>query len=946
MSSLLYFVNFDINGKQNWKLLRQDQFAKQSKTIYFKTVLGLDRDPDEASVESIDEINYYGPFYLDFDGANISEVIDDVNLAIEKLTSGWDIPEEFVNVWLSGKKGFHITIDPIVFGLTQKCKQLPYIYGLVAKELGDLESLDMAVYSGGKGRMWRCPNIKRSNGMYKVPVTIAEVKNMDEETYLELIKEPREIKGTDMQKSKVEKASSVFRLCKKRLTDLRKKHEKEDSNFQTSDISESPIPGCIKILVKDGDSKKSNFNKASMVLASYIAAKYKPSEKEEYTNTLVLPFCEDNSSSTYDTKSSRIDHVERLIKRAYDGGLKFKPHFVKSVISSKCGNCPICSKTASFKKEEEDIQVGKSEEINLEKISRIRVMNGRTYLTGEDSNRLILTGALTPTVEIFTSELDDNSCVSNLEPDSVEFDAVNMLGDKAKISIPTDTWSSTRDFTKIMNKHNITNKPSDTELQELRMWTLAYSKKHSVKKRVLTTTNGILFERLDEENKKAHFVEADASWSSDGESHFRLDTSQSSRVTTQMSKVNAIKENDEKLSEALTALFNMNKTTHIATMVGWVSACHYKQHIMAFKKSFPILALSGAPGSGKTMQAKLIANLGGLSSEDGGDISVESSTLSPLRTLLKSSTTIPRLVDEVNFGNMKSDVALEVNGLLKCAWNNTPSARGVLKAGKVTATFDRITAPLIIMSEEPIDEGALKTRSLKVQLSYADNLPKRMRDSYLVAERTQHHLLRMAKALINDALATSIKDVTDEYNMIAALIPDNLFTSRAKQCRVTALLGLRMLSNVMQKHNLPNYKEVDSMYDTLLDSYLSAVNVAKEVNMTIADTIIIALDYLAAGKDKNIKLKAGEDYFYDDQYLYLDLQKTYLPMRQFATRVDTKITKYSLSQIEVMLSETGYSRDTVKHPKDPRINLLRFDLNEFYRSKKCVLTGFSPYALD
>ena len=75
------------------------------------------------------------------------------------------------------------------------------------------------------------------------------------------------------------------------------------------------------------------------------------------------------------------------------------------------------------------------------------------------------------------------------------------------------------------------------------------------------------------------------------------------------------------------------------------------------------------------------------------------------------------------------------------------------------------------------------------------------------------------------------------------------------------------------------------------------------------------------------------------------MQKIYIPLRQFASKIDTKITKYSLSQIEVMLGETGYSRDTVKHPTDPRINLLRFDMNEFYRTKKYVLTGFAPYSI-
>jgi hypothetical protein len=76
--------------------------------------------------------------------------------------------------YCSGSKGFHAEIPARFFGLQDGHPELPLIYKRLvqgwANELS-LSTIDLSMYCMGKGKMWRIPNVKRSNGRYKVPLT-------------------------------------------------------------------------------------------------------------------------------------------------------------------------------------------------------------------------------------------------------------------------------------------------------------------------------------------------------------------------------------------------------------------------------------------------------------------------------------------------------------------------------------------------------------------------------------------------------------------------------------------------------------------------------------------------------------------------------------------------------------------------------------------------------
>ncbi len=98
----------------------------------------------------------------------------------------------------SGGKGFHIYIPlaalvpagvagvgkPMCENLALTCK------GFVMDCLVT-ESTDFRIYNGGKGRIFRQPNVQRPNGKYKVQISLNELRCMDPDGYAKVTEQPR-----------------------------------------------------------------------------------------------------------------------------------------------------------------------------------------------------------------------------------------------------------------------------------------------------------------------------------------------------------------------------------------------------------------------------------------------------------------------------------------------------------------------------------------------------------------------------------------------------------------------------------------------------------------------------------------------------------------------------------------------------------------------------------
>jgi putative DNA primase/helicase len=101
----------------------------------------------------------------------------------------WDL-----KFWCSGSKGFHAEIPARFFGLQDGHPELPLIYKRLVQGWVDklkLTTVDLSMYCMKRGKMFRLPNVKRSNGRYKVPLTRDDVAFCDIESLLRLSEAPR-----------------------------------------------------------------------------------------------------------------------------------------------------------------------------------------------------------------------------------------------------------------------------------------------------------------------------------------------------------------------------------------------------------------------------------------------------------------------------------------------------------------------------------------------------------------------------------------------------------------------------------------------------------------------------------------------------------------------------------------------------------------------------------
>lgn len=156
----------------------------------FRTVLSIvgpyrDETPDSP-------LPRLGPLHFDFDSGDIGEAIDAFHSFLGKLEElGLDL--NACRLFASGGKGFHIEIPMGCFAVevpVEGVPRLPLVYREIAYDL-IVDCLDVRIYSMKRGRMWRVPNRQRSNGAFKVPLTVGEALNITVESYADLVSAPR-----------------------------------------------------------------------------------------------------------------------------------------------------------------------------------------------------------------------------------------------------------------------------------------------------------------------------------------------------------------------------------------------------------------------------------------------------------------------------------------------------------------------------------------------------------------------------------------------------------------------------------------------------------------------------------------------------------------------------------------------------------------------------------
>ena len=186
---------------QPWNLITDTEEDRKNAIrsgAMFETWASLSAPYSEENGHA--EPHRWGDLPLDFDSKdNIQQALNDLRaLCLVHLPDFYGIDPYDIRYFLSGGKGFHSIVPAKLLNAEDGDPQLPLVFkNMVArwKESLNLTSLDMSLYSMKRGKMFRIANVRRSNGRYKVPLSLDEIIRADAADLMELGKSPRNLEN-------------------------------------------------------------------------------------------------------------------------------------------------------------------------------------------------------------------------------------------------------------------------------------------------------------------------------------------------------------------------------------------------------------------------------------------------------------------------------------------------------------------------------------------------------------------------------------------------------------------------------------------------------------------------------------------------------------------------------------------------------------------------------
>jgi hypothetical protein len=321
-------------------------------------------------------------------------------------------------------------------------------------------------------------------------------------------------------------------------------------------------------------------------------------------------------------------------------------------------------------------------------------------------------------------------------------------------------------------------------------------------------------------------------------------------------------------------------------------------------------------------------------------MNVEVSSLYPLIRFVASSSTVPRLVEEVNPSNMAAGQYGKILGILKAAWNRAPVPRGRIVDKGVSVTTDRVSSPIVYTSEQTATVPSLRSRTVEVKLTSRALTNASYRSHYAEASRMRFALLRMAKALVTMAVNLKPSEVLEIFEGAGRYVPDSI-GPRPKWGYQTALTGLHLMAIAMDRYNLNGRDHVDGLFDALAD-YLqdNAGEMEKEKSTSEVDRVLSSMNQLAdEQEDKATGLRPGHHYWRKGDQLFLVIASCLPRYCRYAKVLgDTPVIKEARQMTSLLEGEVYFDRKE-RHPYKEGVDVHVINMDAI-RKKGTTLTNF------
>ncbi len=267
------YVDVHSSAQRQWKRVKLDEVDKKllGPSNNFKCFQSVQRYAKASGEADAFQELMWMPLFFDLDSEDPGDTIEDVKKIHNYLTDILEIDREYIRIWFSGKKGFHIVVEPEVFGIKPE-KQLHFKIKKAAMEICELLSLttfDAKVYS--VRRVLRVANsIHQDTKLFKTEVSLAEVAQ-GIASIVEKAKRPSKLKRRDDPEDDVPTIEEAKEFWDRVTAECEEAKELQNLNPSHRIKGFGELPVCMKHLLALEELPTANSgNRTVISMASYL----------------------------------------------------------------------------------------------------------------------------------------------------------------------------------------------------------------------------------------------------------------------------------------------------------------------------------------------------------------------------------------------------------------------------------------------------------------------------------------------------------------------------------------------------------------------------------------------------------------------------------------------------------------------------------------------------
>jgi hypothetical protein len=862
--------------------------------------------------EEQQEIKFLAPlgFYADFDG-DIDEVLDQSKLFLAKLSNDHALDMSQVFIWLTGGRGVHIEVPLQCFMPKVPAggvALLPTIFKELAMSVY-VDTLDLRVYT--IRRMWRVPNVKRSNGLYKVQVSFSEFLDTTSKNYSTTCSSPRAPLPVSPATFNP-RLGLLFAQAKDKIDRATKKRKSKKASHEQMLRFEGQFPDSFKLLLTgEGVRPGVGWNQIALQTASFALALGK-TEDQMVGEARGLIETHAGDSDRYGSPRKREAELRNQYRfqqehPAYEfslGGVKSL--FAKGTYTADLdwagAVAPDVEDEPTAQAEEggtevdddaHDPEVDQSAKQDEDTGSLVEFGPNGIFAITEDGTKRICPIGISKPCSLVTKEgkhvgFEFTAFLHGKEIGPA-YVTLSNLRTKASFNDWVNGFATWQNVTDLLVSHLLEafRRRTDTK----------------AKKMIVTSREGVDLvicpgaKTVDDID--IIFACADQCLSpKERRYRFRGMHDELGAFRTDILSAPRLEDTPE-TREFFDKLWRINTPVNIGKIAGWFSAAFLTQLVRFHWKAFPLLQVWGQAGAGKTQTVELFSHMH-YHLKMPKKISAAGNTFFPMVAAVTQSASLPVIFEELKPRQMAKFQLDQVQNLLRTNYNGERLERGsvnrdVAGGGTVVNGYDNV-APIMFIGEALESQSAILERCVSTPLSKEDRDGRSDEFEYCYARRQGGPISWLGRSMIDAALAIKpdlVRDSVAKYrDLFKGKVSRRVYEDQNRPWHnySVILTGLDFMGIALNEVFGDRYAAtIEVMKEAVIESALTSTQKV----ISEAAKVLDVMGQLTRNPDAQYQIVKGVDYVTDGLTLDLKLRPAY-----------AKYVRYQLSLKQEVLFDT------------------------------------------